>query len=371
MNRRSLLRTLALATVSSPVAAVAPSGAPSGLAVPGAAEVNANVIGVATAGLEGTFIRIGSDLMNVLDGPSLRILPYVSKGSVQNFKDLMRLSACHVDLAILNIDLMAWLEKENLSAAKKEIAYVCGLYPGQFHVLARPEITDVAQLAGKKVNGDVEGSGNRLTTEVVFDRLGIPVDIVDAPTAAAIERMKSGELWATCRIVGKPMPMFRRLPSGTGFHFLPVPYTDKIGEVYTPAELDPGDYPNIFGDSKEPVQTIAALAVLAVYNWTPQRSPDRFRRVAAFTREFFAKFPTLLHPPFTPNWQEVNLASEVPGWTRFSVAADQIKALEAAKHAPTEGNFEQFLSESGVSVPPEKARRLFELFQAWAKRHAA
>lgn len=369
MNRRRFIQSAAITAAAAPLMAMAPHDVPSGLALPDAAQVNANVIGMATAGLEGTFIRIGSDLMNVLDGPDLRILPYVSKGSVQNFKDLMRLS--HVDVAILNIDLMAWLDQQNLAPAKQEIAYICGLYPGQFHILARPEITDITQLAGKKINGDVDGSGNQLTTEVVFDRLGVPVDIVPMPTSVAIERMKSKEIWATCRIVGKPMPMFQKLPSGTGFHFLQVPYTDKIGAVYTPAELDPSDYPNIFGDSKGAVQTIAALAVLAVYNWTPDKNPDRFRRVQTFTRELFAKFPMLLHPPFVPNWKEVNLASEIPGWTRFSAATEQIAALEAARQPPTAGNFEQFLNDSGVKVPADQAKRLFELFKVWRRQHSA
>jgi TRAP-type uncharacterized transport system substrate-binding protein len=367
MNRRSLLQSLSLAAATPLLAAMRPSDVPSDLTAPSdpVAAENANIIGLATAGLGGTFIQIGSDLMNALDGPNLRILPYIGKGSVQNMKDLLWIK--HVDVAIINADAMAWAIKENLAPnINKQIAYICGLYQGEVHLLARPEITDISQLAGKKINGDVDGSGNQLTTEVVFDRLGISVDIVPMPTAVAIQRMKDKELWATCRIVGKPMRMFRDLPAGTGFHFLPIPYTDKIGEVYTPAELDPSDYPSIFGGSKEIVHTIACGCVLAVYNWTPANQ-DRFRRVATFTREFFAKFPMLLHPPFNPKWREVNLASVIPGWTRFSVAADMIAQLEAAKQSPSEDHFKDFLSRNGMNLPSDQEKKLWSLFQTWAK----
>src|SRR5438477_2165847 len=53
------------------------------------ARTNRGTIGIISGGVDGTYIRIAADLANVLEEPdSLRILPVIGKGSVQNLADL-------------------------------------------------------------------------------------------------------------------------------------------------------------------------------------------------------------------------------------------------------------------------------------------
>jgi hypothetical protein len=52
--------------------------------------VNQGTVAIITGGVNGTYIRIASDLAAVLDkSDQLRILPIVGKGSVQNIADLL------------------------------------------------------------------------------------------------------------------------------------------------------------------------------------------------------------------------------------------------------------------------------------------
>src|SRR6266480_518225 len=75
-----------------------------------------------------------------------------------------------------------------------------------------------------------------------------------------------------------------------------------------------GHYPNLI-EKGERIDTIAAPAVLAAFNWAP--NTERYRRLARFVDAFFGKIATLQQPPFHPKWKEVALHAPLAGWSRF------------------------------------------------------
>jgi hypothetical protein len=89
---------------------------------------------------------------------------------------------------------------------------------------------------------------------------------------------------------------------------------------------------------------VAIGAVMAVYNWP--RDTERYRKVAAFVDAFFDNFAAFLEPPRHPKWKEVNLAAQVPGWTRFAAADDWLKRRQAAATA-----------EGSSARPPDSGKR--------------
>ena len=68
------------------------------------------------------------------------------------------------------------------------------------------------------------------------------------------------------------------------------------------------------------VETIAAEAVLASYNWAP--NSDRYRRLALLVDTMFDKVAQLQRPPFHPKWKEMAPRATVAGWTRFKAAQE-------------------------------------------------
>jgi TRAP-type uncharacterized transport system substrate-binding protein len=287
-----------------------------------AARVNSWTIGVAGGLLEGTFIRFAAELAKVMDdGDNLRVIPMVTYGAGENISDLLYLKG--VDVAITDADVFEEYRKnQTFSNIAQRINYISEMYISEFHVYARPEIKSMADLAGKKVGFNTKGSAANITGKIVFERLGINVTPVFVNNSIALEQMRSGELAALVHTVGKPNDLFKKEDPKTGFHFLPVAYSDKFSDYYVPSTLTSEDYPNLLQPGQN-VDTIGVPVVLAVYNWP--RSSERFRRVERFIQYYFERFEALRKPPFHPKWREINLAAKVPGWTRYWVADQMLQ----------------------------------------------
>ncbi len=284
------------------------------------ARTNAGTVGVIAGGIDGTYARIAADLAAVLDEPDgLRVLPILGKGSVQNISDILVLRG--VDVGIVQSDVLAFARRERmLPGVDQLIQYIAKLYDEEVHVLAAPGIERLADLAGKPVNVDGRGSGTAMTATLVFDGLGIEPRY--APQDTALEQLRRGEIAALVYVAGKPARLFSGIPADSRLRLLPVPATPALLETYLPSTLSPVDYPTLVTGA--PVETIAVGAVMAAYAWPA--GTERHRKVARFVEAFFEKFPAFLRPPRHPKWREVNLAAQVPGWTRFGPAAARVAA---------------------------------------------
>jgi uncharacterized protein len=278
--------------------------------------VNGGVVGLISGGVAGTYVRIAADLADALDdGYELRILPIIGKGSVRNIEDLLLLRG--VDVAIVQSDVLDFYKRAGLvSNIEQKIHYITKLYNEEVHVLARSEHRAIDDLAGKRVNFGTEGSGTFMTAGIVFDDLGIDVDISSFPEPIALARLRAGEIDALVFVGGKPLKLIEDVSREEGLHLLAVP-PERIKAAYLPSELTADAYPRLV-DPADPVQTVAVGAVLAAYNW-PDDHPRR-RKVTRFIERFFANFDRLLEPPFHPKWREIDLRAQVPGWQRIAPA---------------------------------------------------
>src|SRR5262249_61348656 len=143
-----------------------------------------------------------------------------------------------------------------------------------------------------------------------------------------------------------------------------------VQDYYVPTKLTSKDYPDLIPPGQV-VETIGVPQVLAVYNWP--LNTDRYRRVARFVQYFFERFDQFKQPPFHPKWNEINLASSLPGWTRFR-AAEELLAQSRAPEADgvTKQQFDEWMKSkaaaSGRQFSNEEARDLFEQFRTWMKQ---
>jgi uncharacterized protein len=340
LARRSLLLGALLATAARQ--AVAQGGPPPLAALNQRA--NSGTVGVISGGIDGTYARIAADLASVLDdGDVLRVLPILGKGSLQNIQDILVLRG--VDIGIVQSDVLAFARRERLlPGIDTLIHYITKLYDEEVHILARSGLARLEDLAGQVVNVDVRGSGTTMTATLLFEALGIPIRPAHEPQDQALERLRRGEIAALVYVAGKPARLFTGLPpqtgleSGAGLRFLPVPMTDALLETYLPSRLAHADYPALVPEA-EPVETIAVGAVMAVYAWAP--GTERHRKVARFVSSFFEKFTRFQQPPRHPKWREVNLAAQVPGWTRFNPAPPPASAPGRSRWQGT-SQFERF-----------------------------
>ena len=330
--------------------------------------LNGNTVTLVSGNPNGTYLSVAYDISAVLDtGDELRVLPVLGKGGGQNVKDVLYLRG--IDMGITQSNILRYFNEsgEVGKNIEQRMRYIARLYNEEMHVLVRPEYNTIQDLRGKTVNFSDIGSGTQTTSQLIFKDLKIPVKEVNMGQADAFEALKKGEIDATILIAGKPTGAFAKLQPNPAYKLIPVAYTPELFEHYLPTKLTNEDYPNMI-PKDQPVETVAVSAVLAVFNW-PSNS-DRYRRVAKFTEAFFANFPKFLEKPRHPKWKEVNLAAELPGWTRFG-AAQEILEREKSLGNDTQLKtaFEAFLANmpAGDGRPTTKARRdeLFAKFLEW------
>jgi uncharacterized protein len=289
-------------------------------------QVNAGAVSLVSGGVDGTYIRIASDMASLLDETNkLRILPIIGRGSLQNIRDVLFLKG--IDIGIVQMDAREGLRNTELyDEAVNQMRFIARLYNEEVHILANRDIKDIKELAGKKVNIDVSGSGTNLTAKIIFNTLGIAPEYTMVDQVSAFEKLKTGEIQASVFVAGRPVRGISEFKAEGRFHILPIPFDDKIAEIYLPARLSNVDYPLLVEPGKT-VDTLAVGNLLAVYNW-PEKS-DRYERVTLFVDAMFSKFEEFLKPGRHPKWREVNIAADVPGWKRFKAA--QIWLDKAAK----------------------------------------
>lgn len=285
--------------------------------------VNSAVVGMISGGVTGTYIRIAADLADALDrGYEMRVLPVVGKGSVRNIEDLLLLRG--IDIAIVQSDVLDFYRRAGIvPGIDEKIRYIAPLYNEEVHLLARDDIERPADLEGERVNFGTEGSGTFMTAGIVFDELGINVDVTTYPEPEALERLRRGDIAALVFVGGQPLRLVSEVAERDGLHLLPLD-ADRVEAAYVPAALTHDAYPALIPPGEE-VPTLAVTAVMAAYNW-PESHP-RYRKVQRFVEHFFEAFPKLQQAPYHPKWQQVDLAGEVPGWQRMAPA----RALLAAR----------------------------------------
>lgn len=329
---------------------------------------NSWTVGVVGGLIDGTYMRLVDEIAKVLDdGENMRVLPMVSYGAASNLDDLLYLRG--VDIAITQSDVFEYFRTQRKTPNLQErVHYILRLPVSEMHVLARSEFKTLQDLQGKKVNFGPAGSGSSLTGTIVFQRLGIHVQQTMVNNQSALQQLRSGEVDALVRVIGKPVDFFNKVPPNSGLHLLPIPYTKVLSDYYALAEFNAKDYPGLIPPG-ETVETIAVPAVLAVFNWQP--GSDRYRRVKRFVERLFANFEKLQKPPYHPKWRDINLAATVPGWKRFALAEQELAAKTQTSDTGLERDFQTFVRQSGVGIRTDADREaLFQNFLNWRDRQA-
>ena len=311
---------------------------------------NRYTTGLVTGAPQSTEFAIAQEIATTLAtgqeaGPrgemALRVVPMVGNGGNRNILDILTLAGA--DMAIAPVVLVDRLrEAKTFGDISGKLAYIAPLFTEEFHLLARPEIKTLTDLAGKTVNLSEEGGASAILGREVFNRLDVKIKEVNLGPDAALDGMRTGQVFATLFVSGKPVNLLARYAQPDGIHFLPVPASPTLEHDYLPTTLRHDDYPNIIAEG-ESVDTTAIQSALFAYNW-PIRS-ERFRLLESFVQTFFSRFPEFLDDSHHPQWREVNLAARLPGWQRFGPAERWLQRPSAGE-AGISGAMDQFLKQN-------------------------
>jgi len=343
-------------------------------------ERNRSAVSIIGGGISGTYIRYATDLANILDdleGNTMRVLPQIGRGGGQNVLDILFLRG--IDMGLTQQDHLAFFKSLNPNLygdIEQRIRYITKLYNSEYHLIARSDIKNFEQLRGKKVNFWRPWSATDIGSKTIFRLLDIDVKPVYLDTQLAIEKVKKGEIAATVLLAGAPVPKYAALKPEDGLHIVPLGPNSltkeqyaKLLEIYLPTRLTHKQYPAIIPKGQE-VASVASGVVLAVYNW--DENSERYKKVARFVDAFFSNFDKLLKPPRHPKWKEVNLAATIPGWIRFKAAEQWLAQAAAKPNAKTRQAFNTFLQSSGArtngrALSKQDTDQLFKEFMKWSR----
>jgi hypothetical protein len=342
---------------------------------PAAPARDPNTIGIVAGGPEEGSLRLVNEVARGLAGGqetgpngelALRVLPFVGRGGIHDVRDVLSLPG--VDMAITQEHLLTRLqESKELGDLKSKLVYVAKLFNEELHVIAREDIRQVSDLAGKPVNLGEHGSSVEDIARHVFRTLGVKVSEVRLAQDEALEEMRQGRVAATAFLASKPADIVERLAGDAGFHLIPIPLPADAA-LYLPTSFRHEDYPKLI-PTGERVETVAVGAILIAYNW-PEKS-SRYQLLGSFVDAFFSRFSAFQAASRHPKWGEVNLAATLPGWKRFKPAERWLQSSQARQSgaAATGSVTQSDPSKTTASEPRDtEMERLFEEFLQWREQ---
>jgi TRAP-type uncharacterized transport system substrate-binding protein len=308
-------------------------------------QANDIAVTIVVSGLSCTCARFAEDIKNVVNDlrpDGQRVLPVLGVGGLQNLQDMLFLR--NIDMAVVDEDNLRLLKKRDpalYANVEQRVQYITKLYNSEFQILARNDIRSYDDLRGKKVNFNLKDSQTEVTADIVFNMLKIDTVRSYYDNDVALKKVIDGEIAAMIILTGAPQALYAKVRKEDGVHFLPFdersstnPNVKQVLADYIPAELTHEQYPALIPEGAT-VPTFANRALLVAYSW-PENSV-RYIRLAKFVREFFNRIDQFHDSSRHPKWSEINIAADMPGWTRFKPAADWLaeqRAVAARQPSP-------------------------------------
>lgn len=243
---------------------------------------------------------------------SLRVVPIIGEGSMRNIEDILYLRG--VDLGLANADALEFMQRKNeFPKIKEKLGYITSLDTSILHIIARKDIASIYDLEGKKVNFGSPGSSSFLSMANTFLSLNIKVDFQSDVEAAALERLRRGEIDAIGISASIPSLLVQSIKPEENLKLLNVPVDCLSGPyetVVTPSKV----YPALIPADLEWTASRVRVVLLA-YRW-PKESP-RCGRVQGFASALLEKIPAIKQGPFKERWSEVDPNADVKGLVRW------------------------------------------------------
>jgi len=317
-------------------------------------QTNDIAVSIVVSGLTCTCARFAEDIRNVVNDlrpDGIRVLPVLGVGGLQNLNDVLFLKG--IDMGVVDEDNLTLLKKRDpqlYANIEQSVQYITKLYNSEFHVLARNDIKTFDDLKGKKVSFNLKDSQTEVTAQIIFDMLKLDVQRLNYDNDVAVKKLKDGEISAMIILSGAPQAAMVKVRKEDGVHFLSLderslPNHDlhPMFAKYLPIELTHEEYPALIPEGST-VSTVGNRSLLVTYSW-PEGSA-RYIKIAKFVREFFGKIDQFHDGSRHPKWDEISLAADMPGWTRFKPAAEWLAEHQSVALKPA---FDQFVQNNAMA----------------------
>ncbi len=230
----------------------------------------------ATGGVSGTYYPYGGVLAQEFNSnvEGLNVNVQSTGASVENIRLLNRNEA---DLAVVQNDVLDYayngiilFEDERI----ENIRTIATLYPETIQILAKPEITSVEELRGRRVSVGAIGSGTESNVRQILNAYDISFDDIEVEHLsfnASSDAYKDNKIDAFFVTAGVPTPAVSELALVNQLNIIPIDQ-DKIDTIessygyYTAITIPAGTYQDI----DENINTLAVRATLIAREDLPE-----------------------------------------------------------------------------------------------------
>lgn len=240
--------------------------------------IQQEAITIGTGSTVGTYFPLGTAIAKIFNTYLENVVSsaVVSQGSIENV-NMIENKGIQLAFAQNDVVYYAFQGIEMFEQQKKEsLRGMATLYPEVIHVVLRgdSQITDLRELAGKKVSLGPEGSGTAVNAEQIFKAYGIyeQVESVYLTFDESTDQVANGNIAAAFLTIGIPAKAVTDLAERTGTKILPISQEvieklEKDYPFYAKVTIPGATYKGEPNDR----ETVAVKAMLIVHR---DLSPD-------------------------------------------------------------------------------------------------
>lgn len=296
-----------------------------------------DALGIITGEPDGASHRLGKDMKRIAEQEGGEVELFASEGGVDNVYAVYRSPG--TQMGIVQSDLLSFvlLAQENpvLARIAKKIKVVLPLHTEAVHLVARGDIASFGDLTGKRVAVGRAGSREYVTARLLFRVSGVvPEEMVAASGAAALSRLKEGELDAMlCISAGPDRLLSGGVDKSHGLRLVAITERSFNG-LYQTVEIPASAY----GWSGEPVRTVGIRGVLVSFDFRSANC-EAVGRFARLVRDRLG----WLKRNGQPEWQTVDLEYRLEGWEQYDCVRQHLDAPAAGRRVWRPGDLNPVL----------------------------
>lgn len=322
---------------------------------------------ILTDSADASATRMAVELAGAMQGGGLHVQTVLGKTSAAALDKAV--TSDSADLAIVSMDGLidsgkALADKDS-GDWRERTPYLLRLSNEPIELIAPRAVTDIRQLAGRKVNVEAPDGAAAASAAIVFSRLNIATTTTNEDLPEALADLAGGLIDAIFVVGGNGSKALADFDKGGGFHLVAIPYPPALQALYCPMRLTSREQPNLIGDD-EKVDTIGVTTALVAIDAAPH-SP-RAGRIAPLANLLFSRFEQLRGSSENSNWKDVNLTARILGWPRLDATQTWLDQNQAAPDAALDAFRNMAQTAAGASQGPSAADsdRLYESLMQWS-----